>query len=169
MACPICNAKKGGGLLKDTKQNDHVINLNTNQPAATTDRPLDLCKGITQHLEKGSGNEIFVLRNSDYPGLLAIARYESGHMTVISGSTAKGSQGDNLGPSSKRLRNQLITNATLRTSKDGLLEFSEDTVFNSPSSAASVINAAERNGNVAWVLDGSNITLGEWVKGRKNT
>lgn len=59
------------------------------------------------------------------------------------------------------MRQELIDTGRLVPSVGGLLTFAEDTTFNSPSSAASVINTCARNGKTSWVLEGSSMTIGK--------
>ena len=47
-------------------------------------------------------------------------------------------------------RNQLVATGTL-AEKNGLLEFTKDTEFTSPSAAAAVIHGGSANGLIAWV------------------
>jgi hypothetical protein len=66
----------------------------------------------------------------------------------------------------REFRDRLIRQGKLRQTSDELMEFVEDVEFESSSSAASVVNTCSRNGPEGWILDGSDLTLGQWVKQR---
>lgn len=112
---------------------------------------------------------VFVVTNRRHPGLLAKARpIANGRMIVLKGSTAKASVESSLSDGDRDFRNLLIQQGKLRqTSDDELMEFLEDVEFESPSSAASIINTCSRNGPEGWTLDGSDLTLGQWTKQRE--
>jgi hypothetical protein len=110
---------------------------------------------------------IFVVTNRRYPGLLAKARPSgNGRMIVLKGSTAKASVESSLSDGDREFRDDLIRHGKLRQTADDLMEFVEDVEFESPSSAASIVNTCSRNGPEGWILDGSDLTLGQWTKQR---
>jgi DNA sulfur modification protein DndB len=108
---------------------------------------------------------VFVVTNRRHPGLLAKARPAlDGRMTVLKGSTSKTAVESSLSDGDREFRDLLIRQGKLRQTSDELLEFVEDVDFDSSSSAASIVNTCSRNGPEGWMLDGSNLTLGQWMK-----
>ncbi len=114
-----------------------------------------------------SSSPIFVVTNRRQPGLLAKARpVVNGRMMVLKGSTAKASVESSLSEGDREFRDRLIRQGKLRQASDELMEFIEDVEFESSSSAASIVNTCSRNGPEGWILDGTDLTLGQWTKQR---
>jgi len=73
---------------------------------------------------------------------------------VLAGSTARATLVPSAGPWIERLRRQLMEAGNLITKPDtDLLEFTKDTAFDSPSSAAAVVYGGNRNGPLSWKLE----------------
>ena len=115
----------------------------------------------------GADQPIFVVTNRRYPGLKAKARlFPDGRLTVLSGSTAKATVEQSLGEGDKKFREALVQQGKLRSAGNDLMEFIEDVSFESPSSAASIVNTCSRNGPESWMVEGSTLTLGQWMRQR---
>lgn len=73
---------------------------------------------------------------------------------VLAGSTAQATLTQSAGAWIERLRRQLMEAGNLITKPDtGLLEFTKDTAFDSPSSAAAIVYGGNRNGPLSWKLE----------------
>lgn len=93
-------------------------------------------------------------------GTMATAREIDGNFVVLKGSTAR-RQGSPSWDSYATLRDELVAQRKLVAKNDDLFEFAEDVEFSSPSAAAAVIAAANRNGRITWKLsDGQ--TYAQW-------
>jgi hypothetical protein len=102
-----------------------------------------------------------IFENSDV-GTHARAIESDGEFVVLKGSTAR-KDGSPSWMSYKELRDELFQAGKLRPSADPeFLEFAEDVPFRSPSAAAAVVAAANRNGRVMWRVEGTGETYGEW-------
>ena len=91
--------------------------------------------------------ELFYCRGSGADG---VGEYTSEGFVVLKGSRARVEPvPSSKGTSGQRLRNLLITEGVLATS-DGMLVFTRDHLFPSPSSAADVLTGRNANGWVEW-------------------
>lgn len=109
-------------------------------------------------------------KNSDAGFVLELAWEEAraecivrdGKFIVRKGSTARAREVDCLqqGPRDKRAR--LIQEGVLANSSDGLLRFTQDYTFDSPSAAAVVVAGTPLNGRHYWKLKGKGISYKEW-------
>lgn len=70
-------------------------------------------------------------------------------IVVLAGSLATNNPADSLGGTYRKLREQLIADAVLVV-ENGVLRFSEDYLFTSPSAAACVVLGYSVNGRTAW-------------------
>jgi hypothetical protein len=122
-------------------------------------------KPMTPAVGKEAGDvPVFVATNRRHPGLHARAKpLLNGRMIVLKGSTAKAVVESSLIEGDREFRDRIIRQGKLRQSSDGLMEFVEDVEFDSPSSAASIVNTCSRNGPEGWMLDGGSLTLGQWM------
>lgn len=82
---------------------------------------------------------------------------DSGAFLVVRGSHASSSPAPNFGSSAcstpRAIRRNLIDAGVLAASDgDGALRFTQDWLFNSSSTAASVVLASSANGNDEWLL-----------------
>jgi hypothetical protein len=93
-------------------------------------------------------------------GAQATAREIAGRFVVLKGSTAR-RQGTPAWDAYIGLRDGLVDQQKLVPQDDKLFVFAEDVEFNSPSAAAAVVAAANRNGRVTWKLPGGK-TYAEW-------
>ena len=95
-------------------------------------------------------------------GARARAVESNGEFTVLEGSTAR-KKGTPSWKSYVTVHQSLVENGVLvPTENPNILEFTENTTFNSPSGAACVIAAADRNGRTAWRLMGTKKTYADW-------
>ena len=78
---------------------------------------------------------------------------QNGEFLVKSGSVARKNEAPKLSDASKTLRKRLLEKRILSEENDSY-RFTEDTVFKSPSSAASVVSGSTLNGRTAWKADG---------------
>jgi hypothetical protein len=79
---------------------------------------------------------------------------------VLKGSTAVGELVDSARPSTRNARERLIRAGTLIPDGSGVLRFTKDTEFESPSGGATQVSGRETNGRTSWRLaDGT--ALGE--------
>ncbi|MEP0070105.1 GIY-YIG nuclease family protein [Pyruvatibacter sp.] len=94
--------------------------------------------------------------------LSASAVEQDGEVTVLAGSLAT-TKDDFVGSGYSSLRDQLVADGTLvKTDDPDLLKFAENSVFGSPSAAASVIFNRNTNGRTAWKLADSGQSLKDW-------
>jgi hypothetical protein len=94
-------------------------------------------------------------------GASATAYEIDGRFVVLKGSTAR-QQGTPAWDSYISLRNKLVDQKKLVPKDDKLFVFTEDVEFSSPSAAATVVAAANRNGRMSWYLDPGGQTYAEW-------
>ena len=85
-----------------------------------------------------------------------------GQFIVKKGSTGKETDQESLSESYRDLRATLKKDGVLQASGDGLVMFSQDFAFESPSAAASMVTGSNINGRVAWKVVGEDITYKEW-------
>ncbi|MBI5900578.1 MAG: GIY-YIG nuclease family protein [Rhodocyclales bacterium] len=82
---------------------------------------------------------------------------------VIKGSTARIEEYSSLREGYRNARRKLSERGILvRDEGRGLLVFTQDVPFNSPSDAAAVIGTTSLNGRKAWKVIGTNLTFAEW-------
>lgn len=95
-------------------------------------------------------------------GAKATAVDSGSEFLVLAGSTAR-KQGTPSWTTGKELRHQLVADHILVDAADpSFYRFAENVAFSSPSTAASVICAANINGRVSWRTEVTNIPYGEW-------
>jgi hypothetical protein len=85
-----------------------------------------------------------------------------GQFIIKKGSTGKGTDQESLAASYRDLRATLKKDGVLEASGDGLLKFTQDFAFASPSAAASMVTGSNVNGRAAWKVVGEDITYKEW-------
>lgn len=95
-------------------------------------------------------------------GISAAAREVGDSFVVLKGSTARKEPTPSW-DAYVDLRRELIEDGSIAERGDGKLEFVRDVEFRSPSAAASVVVAANRNGRLAWKLS-SGETYADWKK-----
>ena len=93
-------------------------------------------------------------------GANAHAKEVDGTFVVLKGSTAR-RNGSPSWDSYTALRDELVARAKLVPRDNDYFEFAGDVEFTSPSAAAAVVAAANRNGRITWKLDDGR-TYAEW-------
>lgn len=126
------------------------------QPLPTIGLPLST--GTTSTTSSSSPRLVLQL------GRFRATGYEAaGTFVVQSGSYAQGTTSQSIGKSYGQQRDALRQRGALIDSdQPGYWMFGEDTAFNSPSAAATVIQGSNINGRTAWRVDGSGQTYKEW-------
>ena len=97
----------------------------------------------------------------DEVGARAEAYEVDGQFVVLRGSTAR-REATSSWDSYRDLRDQLTQDGRVVEKDEHVLEFTDDVEFSSPSAAASVIAAANRNGRLHWKVEGSGETYAAW-------
>ena len=93
-------------------------------------------------------------------GTIAHAKEVEGTFVVLKGSTAR-RNGSASWDSYITLRDELIAQEKLVPLGSDFFEFAGDIEFSSPSAAAAVVAAANRNGRITWKLDDGR-TYAQW-------
>lgn len=94
-------------------------------------------------------------------GASATAQQIDGEFIVLKGSTAREKWGS-VAHSYENLFNLLVENGVLQPIEGGLMVFTQDYAFSSPSAAAAVIHGRAANGRMAWTVKGSAQTYAVW-------
>lgn len=97
-------------------------------------------------------------------GLAAYAVEEDGRFIVQKGSKARG-EWKGAGHGYATLYERMVAGGLLVPDANGLLEFVEDTPFDSPSAAAAVVAGRSANGRREWTFtdsSGASVNYGEW-------
>ncbi len=95
-------------------------------------------------------------------GTHATAQEIDGEFIVFKGSTAR-KQGVEAWVSYRSLRDQLLAEGKLvDAEQEGLLVFTEDVAFSSPSAAAAVVYGGNQNGRTAWKVKDTGQTYQQW-------
>jgi hypothetical protein len=123
-----------------------VLGFDFLRPPATGEHPSDAAKSPT-------------LRMSEV-GIMASAKEIDGSFVVLKGSTAR-RVGSPSWDSYINLRDGLVAQGQLLPHGQNLFEFSADVEFSSPSAAAAVVAAANRNGRITWKLEDGR-TYAQW-------
>lgn len=101
----------------------------------------------------------FVMRDGDKQ---AVAVEADGEFVVLAGSLAR-KQGVQSWTSYRGQRDALVASGKLVESTDPTcFVFAEDVAFASPSAAAAVVAAGNRNGRTYWKVEGTNQTYADW-------
>lgn len=87
-----------------------------------------------------------------------------GQFVVQAGSFARAKEVDSLGDGSRALRKNLRDSGVLAPveGKSGVLKFTQEYAFDSPSGAAAVVSGTGLNGRAAWKVRGEGISYKEW-------
>lgn len=86
-----------------------------------------------------------------------------GQMIVLKGSQAQPVDQPSLPSYIRTLRDQFQRSGKLLPNPvDGLLDFTEDVAFSSPSAAAQAIMGTSRNGRIDWIVEGTGQTYAGW-------
>lgn len=91
----------------------------------------------------------------------AMAQEVDGEFFVLKGSKARSSWGGVEG-GYKVLFNQLVADGVLQLDENGLMAFSDDHAFSSPSAAAAVVSGRNANGRLDWKVEGSGQSYAAW-------
>jgi len=114
-------------------------------------------------IEANADSPLFTLSGV---GVEAKAREIEGEFIVLKGSTAR-RQGVESWSSGRNVREALIEEGKLVDGADpDALVFAENVPFSSPSTAASVVLAANVNGRIKWTLDSTGQTYADWQETR---
>lgn len=91
----------------------------------------------------------------------AMAQEVDGEFFVLQGSKARGSWVGADG-GYQGLFNQLLTDGVLQSDEKGLMMFTDDQAFSSPSAAAAVVSGRSANGRIVWTVEGTGQTYAAW-------
>lgn len=92
-----------------------------------------------------------------------VAYLRDGSFWVCKGSTARMEEYSSLRDGYRKTRRTLMErNILIRDERKGLLVFTQDVPFNSPSDAAAVIGTTSLNGRKEWKVLGSTTTYADW-------
>ncbi|BDG08222.1 hypothetical protein AMPC_13350 [Anaeromyxobacter paludicola] len=97
-----------------------------------------------------------------WDGAAAECIVRDGQFIVKKGSTARTKEVGSLGDSYRALRQRLKHVGVLQAGVDGLLLFTSDYTFDSPSAAAAVVTGTGLNGRAHWKVKGQGISYKEW-------
>jgi len=137
-----------------------VLGVNIFRSVTTVVKP-DLVSGLEKELEP---SPVFELRLKK-DGIVATAQEVDGEFTVLSESTARHRWVGVEGHSYRALREKLEHDGTLVPSPDGAtMYFTRGQVFASPSAAAAVVLGRSANGRNEWIVQGGQLTYGEWQR-----
>jgi hypothetical protein len=96
-------------------------------------------------------------------GASAIAREADDGFIVLAGSTARRGATETFPAGYRALRDQLVADGRLvHDPTAGLYRFTSDTVFASPSAAASIVAARSASGPLEWKIRGTGQTYRDW-------
>lgn len=117
---------------------------------------------FTQQLPVVQGSKSSPLLVMNPVNTFATAQEVDGDFIVLKGSTAR-KQGVESWTTYRTLRDQLVQEGKLvDAGNDGLLVFTEDVPFSSPSAAAAVVYGGNQNGRIVWKLKESGQTYQQW-------
>jgi len=85
-----------------------------------------------------------------------------GQFVVKKGSTARPKEVESLGEGYRDMRAKLKDVGVLQVGDGGLLHFTVDYAFDSPSAAAAMVSGTGLNGRAAWKVRGEGISYKEW-------
>lgn len=92
-----------------------------------------------------------------------------GQFTVRKGSSAREKEVDSLADGYRALRKKLLEDDVLTSTGGGLLRFTKDYRFDSPSAAAAVVAGTNLNGRVVWKVNEQGISYKEWQEQQLGT
>lgn len=91
----------------------------------------------------------------------AMAQEVDGEFFVLKGSKARSAWGGIEG-GYKVLFNQLVADGVLQPDENGLMAFSDDHAFSSPSAAAAVVSGRNANGRMDWKVENTGQSYAAW-------
>jgi hypothetical protein len=80
---------------------------------------------------------------------------------VLKGSAARG-EWAGAGGGYENLYRQMIEDGALVPGENGLMVFTDDQSFSSPSAAAAVVAGRSANGRISWIVQHTGKTYGAW-------
>lgn len=95
-------------------------------------------------------------------GIVSQAREIDSEFTVLEGSQVRSAWTGTHKPGYKALREKLQQDGAIAADTAGLLRFTHDQVFSSPSAAAAVIVGRAINGRTDWKMPDSGMSYGAW-------
>ena len=135
-----------------------VLGFNSlRQSKSDTQTSREACRGLATH----GDNTIFRLI-SKRDGIEAQAREAGGEFVLLEGSTGVAACSSASDHSYAKRHAQLVRSSKLVEGEGGILRFSEDVAFRSPSEASAVILGRPDNGRRTWKLAGSDVSYGDW-------
>ncbi|RQO78390.1 DUF4357 domain-containing protein [Aquitalea sp. FJL05] len=129
---------------------------------------LDLLRAVpaqaatTQPSEQDSSVQSPVFSITTRQGISATAQEIDGEFIVRKGSLARGQWENEKWVNYKKLHQSLQEAKKLVPTDNGMLVFSEDCPFNSPSAAAAIVLARNANGRIEWKLKDSGQSYTDW-------
>jgi hypothetical protein len=129
---------------------------------AITDRPEKNVFARDRPTAEGGRSPIFQL--SDYHENVSAKAVEiDGQMVILRGSEAREQELPSLASNVKLVRQQLLQSGKLAVAdKPGVLRFTEDVAFSSPSAAAQAVMGSSRNGRTDWKTEKTGQTYAAW-------
>ncbi|MCL6102665.1 MAG: GIY-YIG nuclease family protein [Bacteroidetes bacterium] len=98
-----------------------------------------------------------------YSGATAKAQEVDGEFVVLEGSLSRIAHTRSLADSYIHIRERLVSNGTLIESKQtGFWMFTQNTPFQSPSTAANIVGGASLNGREHWKVQNTNKSYAKW-------
>ena len=111
--------------------------------------------------EASSSTRITFELRSDRLGYNARMVLDGSDYIVLADSLARKWQGDKHATDGKRI-DELKNKGILESTDEGMLRFTEDYAFKSPSKAARVVTGRNANGRTEWLIEGSDQSLRQW-------
>jgi hypothetical protein len=118
--------------------------------------------------EAGPATSDLVLELS-WEGAHAECSVREGQFVIRKGSSARVKEVPSLADGYRDLRHKLRQDGVLAEGGDGLLRFTLDYPFDSPSAAASMVTGTNVNGRVTWKVKGRGISYKEWQEQQVST
>jgi hypothetical protein len=135
-----------------------VLGINLFRSAATTTA---LPSHSTDRTPMAGESLVFQLQLKK-EGIIAHAREIDGEFTVMEGSQVRTAWTGTHNPGYKALRDKLVQDGIITAGTDGLLRFTPDQVFTSPSAAVAVIVGHTKNGRTGWTIQSTGMSYGAW-------
>jgi hypothetical protein len=140
-----------------------VLNFTFAIPVLTIPVPSTLQVGDKISTTPNTNSLVFIAISSDYN---AKAQEINGQFIVLKGSQIRKEVKSSLGDTYRDKREQFIKDGKLGESSDGVMQFTVDIPFSSPSGAASVVTGTSVNGREFWKVQGTAQTYNQWDQNR---
>jgi hypothetical protein len=98
----------------------------------------------------------------NWEGAHAECLVREGQFVVTKGSTARAKEVPSLSDGYRDVRQKARQDGVLALGGDGLLHFTIDYPFDSPSAAGSMVTGTNVNGRITWKVKGSGVSYKEW-------